>query len=711
MDGISSLAAVLQILGNATTVALGTARFVNNVRNAEQLQSDFFQGLQLSQNTIRLLTAQLKTENVGQPYDQELYDSPSNTIMRRLSGGIRREIRRPEIESLNARFRSNVGNIQALLSVLQLIAHDQQIIRTERIDDRLQDIQVKLRPLQGLRDKLLASLNNLHGSWEDAGGMHLSEPMSRTCDEIVLSRDTSACIRITESTLKTANSICARVSSGGSTRNLTLSEEISDPADSPGDTSGIQFGPNDGTSITLSTMTTFLDTYIQELNEEFQKGSYEKCKRYIQEALDWGEYRYLEYDVDFHQWFDLQLRLAEVYEKEGNFQDARKYIVFLRNSSDTNNLEYRKISNLQDVQLRCATARLFLREYERGHSKELDELKQQALNAFGAADALSRDASISGGGSTSVNLTVQQLLVGSALTLDKVYGILADTAGRRSLRMKHTILRDTLPQLDSTARSTRSAVPEPRTRLPVLKTPDRETPENSQSRGLERIPPSETTYLRPVRREPNHAMNGNGTNFGVTAGDRVSRLFNAAKSHNLQLLQDDFSEFLPHINTRDEAGMNVLHHVLTTLGGEDDIKMLIRYGVDVNASDNHGDTPLHYCVRRNNVAGAKLLLRTKDVIIESANNSNQTPAQLVINQSGMYHTDMLGLLIKYKANFSWPGIPRDIDYSLRRLIQEVNASMRNETLSGRRDSRASESSHSSQHSRWVRAIGRNSSDS
>lgn len=147
MDGISSLAAVLQVLGNATTVALRTARFVNNVRNAEELQSDFFQGLQLSQNTIRLLTARLKTENVGQPYDQEvrkvhklvqeiardcrkchnslarLYDSPSNTIMRRLSGGIRREIRWPEIESLNARFRSNVGNIQALLSVLQLFVH------------------------------------------------------------------------------------------------------------------------------------------------------------------------------------------------------------------------------------------------------------------------------------------------------------------------------------------------------------------------------------------------------------------------------------------------------------------------------------------------------------------------------------------------------------------------------------------------------------
>lgn len=207
-------------------------------------------------------------------------------------------------------------------------------------------------------------------------------------------------------------------------------------------------------------------------------------------------------------------------------------------------------------------------------------------------------------------------------------------------------------------------------------------------------------------------MRDSGVDIGASDGEKLSRLFNAAKSHNIKSLQDDLRELRPYINARDEAGMNVLHHVLTTLGGEDDIKMLIHNGVDVNASDNHGDTPLHYCVRRNNVRGAKLLLRTGDVIIESVNNSNQTPAQLVIDQSGMYHTDMLGLLIKYKANFSWPDIPRDIDYSLRRLIQEVNASMRDQTLSGRRDSRASESSHSSQHSRWVRAaIERNSSDS
>lgn len=146
MDGFSSAAAVLQVLGNATSAALRAARFVNNVRNAEEFQSDFFQGLTLSRNTIELLEKQLKTETVGQSYDEDireinrvvheiaddcnkcnhtlarLYSNPSNNIIRRLSGELRREIRRPEIESITARFRSNVGNIQALLSVLQLCA-------------------------------------------------------------------------------------------------------------------------------------------------------------------------------------------------------------------------------------------------------------------------------------------------------------------------------------------------------------------------------------------------------------------------------------------------------------------------------------------------------------------------------------------------------------------------------------------------------------
>lgn len=788
MEGLSSAAAVLQVLGNAISVALRTARFMNDVRNAEEFQSDFFQGLQLSLNTVSLLTSQLNTESEGQPYDQEireihklvreiskdcrkchnilvrLYNSPNNTIVGRISGEIKREIRRSEIESVNARFRSNVASIQVLLSVLQLcvnsirivvlknaellisnyrIASGQQTMRTERLEDRLQDIQAKLRPLRGLREKLLASLNSLHDNRKDSDKTQLSGLMSPTFNRIVLSRDTSACMRSAEGTLKTANSICAKVSSIGSVNSLPLSGDNYDRPDSPHDTSVIQFRSKDGDPISLSTLTTFLDTYIQELNKEFEMGSYEKCRMYIQEALDWGEYRYLEYDVDFHQWFDLQIRLAEVYEKEGKLQEARKYLIFLRHCSDINDVEYRRISKLQEVQLHCATARLFLREYERGHTKALDELKQQAFTAFGAADTFFRAVSISEGGLTSVNPAVQQLLVDSAMTLDKVYGILADTAGRRSLRVEHTILREMLPQLTFTTRSSWPTVPTPRPYLHELdgitipntdhsRTPSisgssevctasplsiiRETSRLSKTLGERQSSELRGTQspktIDEVYRESMHSITDSGVVIKATDSDQLTKLFNAAKSHNLQSLKDDLSEFLRHINTQDEAGMNVLHHVLTTLGGEEDIKMLISNGVDVNACDNHGDTPLHYCVRRNNVKGAKLLLRTKEVIIDTVNHSNQTPAQLAINQSGMFHTDMLRLLIRYKADFSWPGIPRDIDDSLRRLaIQERNGSPREQTRQGRRDSRASESSHSSQKSRWLRAIGRNSSDS
>lgn len=160
MDGFSSAAAVLQVLGNAISLALRTARLVNNVRNAEEFQSDFFRGLQLSLNTVTLLSSQLKCENVGKAYAQDimevhklvheickdcrkcynslaqLYQSPSNTIMRRLSGEIKREIRLPQIESVSARFRSNVGNIQALLSVLQLYVNSIQILDFTRTKSR-----------------------------------------------------------------------------------------------------------------------------------------------------------------------------------------------------------------------------------------------------------------------------------------------------------------------------------------------------------------------------------------------------------------------------------------------------------------------------------------------------------------------------------------------------------------------------------------------
>lgn len=121
-----------------------TGTVYKQCQKREEFQNSYFQGLRLSLSTVSLPISQLGTENVGQPYDQDIrethklvqeiaedyrkyynnlarpYNSPSNTIVRRTSEHFKRERRRPEIENANARFRSNVGSIQILLSVVQL---------------------------------------------------------------------------------------------------------------------------------------------------------------------------------------------------------------------------------------------------------------------------------------------------------------------------------------------------------------------------------------------------------------------------------------------------------------------------------------------------------------------------------------------------------------------------------------------------------------
>lgn len=141
MDGVSSAAAILQLLGNATSIAIGTAKFVNNVKNATRFKDEVLQNLEFSQQTVDIVTRQLGNQRIpineeGQIKKlatevaedcqkcnkslKELYDVRLNTLGKKVKEGIKLEIRKSQIESINARFRANVGNIQLLLSSLQL---------------------------------------------------------------------------------------------------------------------------------------------------------------------------------------------------------------------------------------------------------------------------------------------------------------------------------------------------------------------------------------------------------------------------------------------------------------------------------------------------------------------------------------------------------------------------------------------------------------
>lgn len=163
LSAISCLGSILQLLGDAATTATKAARFINNVRGAPQAQYDLQKKLQIQKQTLdylqdRLRSRQLRQNGAGsisggmnninsgincrQEEEQILQmageicsdckdcserlehlirvQNPSASLLRRAAGEFRREVRKDEVDRLEAKLQANVGNIQLLLTCLQL---------------------------------------------------------------------------------------------------------------------------------------------------------------------------------------------------------------------------------------------------------------------------------------------------------------------------------------------------------------------------------------------------------------------------------------------------------------------------------------------------------------------------------------------------------------------------------------------------------------
>lgn len=62
-----------------------------------------------------------------------------------------------------------------------------------------------------------------------------------------------------------------------------------------------------------------------------------------------------------------------------------------------------------------------------------------------------------------------------------------------------------------------------------------------------------------------------------------------------------------NVNTRDGSGYSLLHNALRIKNVEV-VRLLMAYGVDVNAADPEKNTPLHYTVDRNHLPLTQLLI-------------------------------------------------------------------------------------------------------
>lgn len=227
----------------------------------------------------------------------------------------------------------------------------------------LQNVQVKIECLEGLREEVATTLKRLHPEGKNTKNIPDSgseNSLSNISNGASLHQDAEACIEMTKATLDTANSLYERHSGCGSEQSRSVAEynhcnTFLEPPDLP----------FEDIPLPLSQATTFLDNYIHHAYKEYDEGEFEKSKRYLYEAIKWGERRHAKYETGFQEWFDLQLKLADVFQKQGKFEEARKVMVYISRSPDTKTPDYRTLPELRQVQLYGAIARLNPYEYQK----------------------------------------------------------------------------------------------------------------------------------------------------------------------------------------------------------------------------------------------------------------------------------------------------------------------------------------------------------
>ena len=100
-----------------------------------------------------------------------------------------------------------------------------------------------------------------------------------------------------------------------------------------------------------------------------------------------------------------------------------------------------------------------------------------------------------------------------------------------------------------------------------------------------------------------------------------------------------------NINAKDKSSRNVLHLALSNYGKEDVVSCLLDYDPDLNAQDECGKTPLHYCVELDKRDAAQSLL-LKGAMTEITSRTGETPLSFAIR---MRRTKLVELLLSRGA--------------------------------------------------------------
>lgn len=101
------------------------------------------------------------------------------------------------------------------------------------------------------------------------------------------------------------------------------------------------------------------------------------------------------------------------------------------------------------------------------------------------------------------------------------------------------------------------------------------------------------------------------------------------------------------LRLQNDNGENCIH-VAAALGKADEIRNFIHHGVEVNAVDQKGDTPLHIAITENQLSSVDALLDSQSIDIGILNDNGYSPLHLAVKGNNLNVVEQL----KTKASFS-----------------------------------------------------------